>query len=772
MPKNDSLGYVKMPEQWSEGFPLGNGRIGVMCWGNGGNLRFSLDHHEAWDLRWDGQISDYANLTYKKLLDLADVGDWKAISSSVQSRPAKISPGPTKIHLGRFDFDIGSDTCSEFKLTLADAEVTAQLGESRMTAFVGHEEDSFLLRIAPWPKDACLVYRPFYETSPGLKALGYPEIEVLERNGWSIVVQHVLPDKFFAIAWNPVGPFVAVSVAMANDRDAAIAEVLRKCPKKNFNALRNSHKKHWDDFWSKSSVALPDAESEFLWRFGLYLLASSARKGALPPGLQGLWAMNGLVPPWHGDYHTNMNIQQHFSPAAITGHPDLLDCWLDSELKMLPKVQAFTKVIFGTDGAFKFCVYLPEYTPLGGACWTPVNFAWSNTGWLAMLAWERWRYSMDKTWLEKIGYTLVESAFVFYAANLKEGDDGKFHVPLSNSPEYEEGNSSAWCRDPNVDLALIRKCCDWIVEMESALGMERHAVKAAEIRRKLVEYHLLDFESNVDYVKGTAPQGKKVLGLWKDKLLDQPHRHPSHLMAIYPAMDITVDGSDAEQEIIAASVFQYLSLGQYCWAGHTYVEMASFMAMIGDGRMAHDFLCAFKDRWIRPNGLHFNREVGKFGHSNFVLGRCGTPKGELDTHGQLTINESCAFTRALCDMLLQSWDGKIRIFPAVPKRWDDAMFADLVAEGNFQVSAVRRAGKIIWVRIISCADGECRLKNPFGTIQYRIIGMKPTHDGELLVFPMRKGERVELCVPSFANIDLALQAKEIRKMQNGALVLL
>ena len=236
-------------------------------------------------------------------------------------------------------------------------------------------------------------------------------------------------------------------------------------------------------------------------------------------------------------------------------------------------------------------------------------------------------------------------------------------------------------------------------------------------------------------MKGTAPQGKNVLGLWKDKLLDQPHRHPSHLMAIYPAMDITIDGPDTEQKIIAASVFQYLSLGQYCWAGHTYVEMASFMAMLGDGRMAYEFLRIFLERWTRPNGLHFNRELGKFGHSNFVLGRYGTIPRELDTHGQFTVNETCASTRAVSDMLLQSWGGKIRLFPAVPGRWSDALFVDLVTEGNFRVSALRRAGKVVWVRICAGVDGECRLVNPFGMEPYALAGISPALAGGLMVFP-------------------------------------
>lgn len=62
------------------------------------------------------------------------------------------------------------------------------------------------------------------------------------------------------------------------------------------------------------------------------------------------------------------------------------------------------------------------------------------------------------------------------------------------------------------------------------------------------------------------------------------------------------------------------------------------------------------------------------------------------------------------DMLLQSWGGKIRVFPAVPSQWKDVQFKDLRTEGAFLVSAVRKGGKTSFIRIKSLAGEPCILR--------------------------------------------------------------
>ena len=52
------------------------------------------------------------------------------------------------------------------------------------------------------------------------------------------------------------------------------------------------------------------------------------------------------------------------------------------------------------------------------------------------------------------------------------------------------------------------------------------------------------------------------------------------------------------------------------------------------------------------------------------------------------------------DMMLQSWDGAINIFPRWPKP-KDARFRNWRAQGTFIVSAVQKGGRIVEAEILS-----------------------------------------------------------------------
>jgi hypothetical protein len=69
--------------------------------------------------------------------------------------------------------------------------------------------------------------------------------------------------------------------------------------------------------------------------------------------------------------------------------------------------------------------------------------------------------------------------------------------------------------------------------------------------------------------------------------------------------------------------------------------------------------------------------------------------------------------RALQEMLLQSWGDRIRIFPAMPPEWKEAVFNDFRTEGAFLVSAERQDGQTRWVRIKSLAGAICRVRPGF-----------------------------------------------------------
>ena len=69
------------------------------------------------------------------------------------------------------------------------------------------------------------------------------------------------------------------------------------------------------------------------------------------------------------------------------------------------------------------------------------------------------------------------------------------------------------------------------------------------------------------------------------------------------------------------------------------------------------------------------------------------------------------FSQAFRVMLVGSeMQAAIRVFPAVPDQWPNAVFHNLRTAGAFLVSAVRKGGRTQWVRVQSLAGGPCRVK--------------------------------------------------------------
>ena len=79
--------------------------------------------------------------------------------------------------------------------------------------------------------------------------------------------------------------------------------------------------------------------------------------------------------------------------------------------------------------------------------------------------------------------------------------------------------------------------------------------------------------------------------------------------------------------------------------------------------------------------------------------------------------------KSVQDMLVQSWGGVLRLFPAVPAAWGDIALRDFRTEGAFLLSASRAGGKTRWLKVHSEAGAPCVLR--------------PGIDGELAVTDAR-----------------------------------
>ncbi|MBC8131891.1 MAG: hypothetical protein H7X95_02845, partial [Deltaproteobacteria bacterium] len=168
----------------------------------------------------------------------------------------------------------------------------------------------------------------------------------------------------------------------------------------------------------------------------------------------------------------------------------------------------------------------------------------------------------------------------------------------------------------------------------------------------------------------------------RDLPFDMSHRHYSHMMGVYPLHILDWDDA-ALRPVIQRSYDNWASL-QSAWAGYSWTGAASFNAIFGKGNVALPFLQTFLDRSLLPNTMY--------------------------TEGSPVIETPLSGARTLQDLLLGSWGGVLRVFPAIPDAWKDVVVHDLGAEGAFRVSAVRKAGVTQFVRVKSLAGEPCRIR--------------------------------------------------------------
>jgi hypothetical protein len=172
------------------------------------------------------------------------------------------------------------------------------------------------------------------------------------------------------------------------------------------------------------------------------------------------------------------------------------------------------------------------------------------------------------------------------------------------------------------------------------------------------------------------------------------HRHYSHLLGLYPLFQLNPD-SPEDRALVDKSVVHWHKIGDgKGLAGYSYTGAASLYAALGRGNDAGSILHHFLTGSIGISQLLSNTFYVESGGKNPVI---ETP---------------LSAAASIMELLLQSWGNKIRIFPAVPDKWENASFNDLRAQGGFLVSASRSEGKTDWVQIKSLAGETCIVKIP------------------------------------------------------------
>ena len=303
-----------------------------------------------------------------------------------------------------------------------------------------------------------------------------------------------------------------------------------------------------------------------------------------------------------------------------------------------------------------------------------------------------------------------------FTARLVRNAEGRLGLPAMGSPEYKGFQTFD---DTPYNLGLLRWLLTALIEASNRSGQADPA-EVAGWRRTLAEM--------VDY-----PTDENGIRIGRDQAVDMSHRHYSHLLPLYPLYVMDPD-APATRELLIRSARHWHGIEDgKALAGYSFTGGASIYASLGLGSEARAMLDDFLDN---------KRGGGKvLPNTMYVEGGGKNP----------VIETPLSAASATIDLLLQSWRGKIRVFPAVPAEWPDAVFHQLRAMDGFLVSAQRTGGRTAWVAVRSEAGEPCVVKVPDwrGTpvaTGARDFTMTEEAPGEFRI-DLRRGEEVVLHPP-------------------------
>ena len=352
---------------------------------------------------------------------------------------------------------------------------------------------------------------------------------------------------------------------------------------------------------------------------------------------------------------------------------------------------------------------------LGDFTWTMHNY------WLQLRYGGDWKVLNEK-WLPKAMQVAKN-----YEKFLIKKENGQLEMAPMESPEYDGFKSY---KNSNYNMALYRWILGAMIECADKNNAKMPEITAWKQTLKV----LVPFATN-----------ENGLMIGSEQAVDKSHRHYSHLMSLYPLFVLNPDDS-IDRELVDKSVVHWHKIDngkELC--GYSYTGASSLYATLGRGNDTEAIMHRFLNGSIGISQLNSNTFYTEVG-------------GKWPT-----IETPLSGANAISEMLLQSWGGIIRIFPAMPDTWKEGSFDQLRTQGAFLVSAKRTDGQTQWVKVKSLVGEPCivKIKGWTTAIQAnkgRKYAITPLSKNEFSI-DIKAGEEVMLVPAAYSKIEPIVPVK-------------
>lgn len=719
-------------DRWDEAFPIGNGTIGGLVYGNPLHETIATNYESLFlPMPENSDSKPYNGYKYlEETRRLLHEGKFKeATMYYLKGLSEEGAPFNTIVWTNPFETaaEVHIDTCGEHvtseyvqKLDFATGEASVEClidGEKyTRKCFVSRSRDILVMNIekegAPISLDITL------GINPGAHHIEEPSV-ISEDDNLSLYVTHSEDESGYLATIKAVqnGEGIMVSDGKIHAENVTSLLVLYTLTpwKRNvesykvklvrildmisrtYTSLFKEHEIIHRELFERVSVSFDDSDKEYtneelraectdtclspkllerMADFGRYLEVSSF--GKLPPNLQGVWNGNPC-PPWSSDYTLNENLQMmmwQIMPGGFNENAISYFDWLEG---FVDAFRENAKAYYGCRGIFCAARLSSDGYHRHFCDQWPMVFWISGAGWLSQVYEDYYEYTLDENVLLR-GVKFWKEVVLFYEDFLTLDANGKYEFAPSYSPENTPlGSDSPTAINATMDIAIAREVYTNLINACKILDIESDNIEKWENELSM----LPDYAVNEDgAVKEWVPAELKD---------DYHHRHSSHLYMVFPGHEALEDGKEDLLEACHTAARMRLIEGVDAISGWGLAHLANISARLKDSEL-----------WY----LAMNRLIQVFTLDNLFTGH--------NEHSLFQMDANLGITASVYEMIAYSAMGKVELLPVLTDFVPNVTVEGLKLRGNAEIEKLCKKSDSFEVTVknngfeslrIICPDG-------------------------------------------------------------------